>query len=161
MNKDIKQYMNKTNEQIKKAKENPEKSNKEVKEALLEMGTISEILVEESKFHITPKEAIEDIRKLNVGDNYFIIKQAFEDMKEERKQRDETEQSLSKWIVELQTEIKEATNIQADSYKWINELQAKLDKIKEVIPKVINGLLGYEIDLNIVIPILEKIIKEE
>ena len=92
---------------------------------------------------------------------FDIIKQAFSDMEEERKDRDETEQSLSKWIVELQTEIKEATNIQADSYKWINELQAKLDKIKEVIPKVINGLLGYEIDLNTVIPILEKILKEE
>ena len=71
---------------------------------------------------------------------FDTIKQAFSDIEEERKQRDETEQSLSKWIVEL---------------------QSKLDKIKEVIPKVINGLLGYEIDLNTVIPILEKILKEE
>ena len=55
------------------------------------------------------------------------------DMEEERKDRDETEQSLSKWIVELQTEIKEATNIQADSYKWIEELQSKLDKYKKFI----------------------------
>ncbi len=83
-------------------------------------------------------------------------------MEEERKDRDETEQSLSKWIVELQTEIKEATNIQADSYKMDKmNFKLKLDKIKEVIPKVINGLLGYEIDLNTVIPILEKILKEE
>jgi len=41
------------------------------------------------------------------------------------------------------------------------ELQSKLDKMREVIPKVINGLLGYEIDLNTVIPILEKLLKEE
>ena len=71
---------------------------------------------------------------------FDTIKQAFSDIEEERKQRDETEQSLSKWIVELQD---------------------KLDEIEEVIPKVINGLLGYEIDLNIVIPILEKILLKE
>jgi len=55
-----------------------------------------------------------------------IIKQAFNDMEEERKDRDETEQSLSKWIVELQTEIKEATNIQADSYK-MDKMNFKLN----------------------------------
>jgi len=122
---------------------------KEVKEALLEMGTISEILVEESKFHITPKEAIEDIRKLNVGDNYFIIKQAFEDMKEERKQRDETEQSLSKWVVELQSKLdiqsKNLINVVNENVKLINynlELKSKLDKVREVCDlTVINGLV--------------------
>ena len=122
---------------------------KEVKEALLEMGTISEILIEESKFHITPKEAIEDIRKLNVGDNYFIIKQAFEDMKEERKQRDETEQSLSKWVVELQSKLdiqsKNLINVVNENVKLINynlELKSKLDKVREVCDlTVINGLV--------------------
>ena len=116
---------------------------KEVKEALLEMGTISEILVEESKFHITPKEAIEDIRKLNVGDNYFIIKQAFEDMKEERKQRDETEQSLSKWVVELQSKLdiqsKNLINVVNENVKLINynlELKSKLDKYEKVFDRI-------------------------
>jgi len=86
MNKDIKQYMNKTNEQIKKAKEKPEKMNKEVEEALKKV----------LDYAVSPQY-----------ENVLILKQAFEDMKEERKQRDETEQSLSKWIVELENKLDE------------------------------------------------------
>ena len=38
-------------------------------------------------------------------ENVLILKQAFSDMEKERKQRDETEQSLSEWVVELQSKL--------------------------------------------------------
>lgn len=45
-------------------------------EALNKIATIGEILVEVSKLHITPEEAIDEIRDCHVSDNYFIIRQA-------------------------------------------------------------------------------------
>jgi len=52
-------------------------------EALNKMGTVSEILVDLSKSHITEKEAIRQIRKLNIGDNYSIIKKSLKPPTEE------------------------------------------------------------------------------
>ena len=45
-------------------------------EALDKIAIVSEILVEVSKSHITPEDAIEEIRACNISGNYFIIKQS-------------------------------------------------------------------------------------
>jgi len=72
---------------------------------------------------------------------FDIIKQAFSDMEEERKQRDETEQSLSKWIVEL---------------------QAKLDEIKEIVSyELEDSMKTSAITRTELLKELEKILKEE
>lgn len=52
-------------------------------EALNNIAIISEILVEVSKSHIMPNKAINEIRKLGIGEIYFTLRQALERAKKE------------------------------------------------------------------------------
>jgi len=93
------------------------------------------------------EEAMKRLRECvrNSDDEYatVIIQQAFSDMEEERKQRDETEQSLSKWIVELQAKLDKIVKLcnQLEYTESINHdtiIAIKLDILKEET-KCING----------------------
>jgi hypothetical protein len=78
-------------------------------EALNKMGTVSEILVDLSKSHITEKEAIRQIRKCNVGDNYSIVKQALTPPT-----ADEVCEALSEWTEQDVTYIERVSAFFAD-----------------------------------------------
>ena len=51
------------------------------KEALDNIAVISEILVDVSKSHIMPKEAINQIRKLDVAEIYFTLRPEITNLK--------------------------------------------------------------------------------
>ena len=52
------------------------------KEALERVAILSEILVDVSKFHIMPNEAINEIRKLGVAEIYFLLGKQIKELEE-------------------------------------------------------------------------------
>ena len=52
------------------------------KEALDRIAILSEILVDVSKFHIMPNEAINEIRKLDVAEIYFLLREQIKELEE-------------------------------------------------------------------------------
>ena len=52
------------------------------KEALDNIAIISEILVDVSKFHIMPNEAINEIRNLDIAEIYFLLREQIKELEE-------------------------------------------------------------------------------
>lgn len=52
------------------------------KEALDRIAILSEILVDVSKFHIMPNDGINEIRKLDVAEIYFLLREQIKELEE-------------------------------------------------------------------------------